>query len=69
MVNTLRKEVKKDMDEVGISGKLVRPDGIEEYWWNGVNYHNVVPEQLIDAELEATSKNNKKVEDKENEKV
>lgn len=57
------------MDEVGISGKLVRPDGIEEYWWNGVNYHNVVPEQLIDAELEATSKNNKKVEDKENEKV
>lgn len=57
------------MDEVGISGKLVRADGIEEYWWNGVNYHNVVPEQLVDAELEATSKNNKKVEDKENEKV
>ena len=50
------------MDEVGISGKLVRADGIEEYWWNGVNYHNVVPEQLVDAELERASKNTEREE-------
>ena len=51
------------MEVVGISGKLIRPDGVVEYWWNGVNYGNVVPEQLIDAEIEAASKNNKKVEE------
>ena len=39
------------MEVVGISGKLVRPDGTEEYWWNGVNYYNVVPEELVDAEI------------------
>jgi len=50
------------MDEVGISGKLVRPDGIEEYWWNGVNYHNVVPEQLVDAELIQVSKDKEREE-------
>lgn len=44
------------MDEVKISGKLIRPDGTMEFWWDGVNYHNVIPEQLIDAEIEAASK-------------
>lgn len=32
-----------------MSGKLIKPDGTEQYWWNGVNYHNVLPEELIDA--------------------
>lgn len=45
------------MDEVGFSGKLIKPDGEVEFWWNGINYHNVVPEQLIDAELKNASKN------------
>ena len=44
------------MDEVKISGKLISPDGTEEFWWNSVNYHNVIPEELIDAELESASK-------------
>lgn len=39
------------MEVVGISGKLIRPDGVVEFWWNGVNYHKVIPEELIDAEL------------------
>ena len=39
------------MEVVGISGKLIRADGTMEFWWNGVNYHNVIPEQLIDAEI------------------
>lgn len=50
-------EVKQDMEEVNISGKLIKPDGVQEFWWNGVNYHNVVPEELVDAELEHASKN------------
>lgn len=45
------------MEVVEISGKLISLDGTEEFWWNGVNYHNVIPEQLIDAELESASKN------------
>lgn len=52
------------MEVVGISGKLVRPDGTEEYWWNGVNYYNVVPEELVDAELERASKNKELVKEK-----
>lgn len=48
------------MEEVGFSGKLIRPDGVEEYWWNGVNYYNVIPEQLVDAEIERASKNKEK---------
>ena len=32
-----------------VSGKLIRPDGKEEYWWQGVNCHNVIPEDLVDA--------------------
>ncbi len=39
------------MDQKEISGKLIRPDGTEQYWWNGVNYLNVIPEELIDAVL------------------
>lgn len=39
------------MDGQEISGKLIRPDGKVEYWWHGVNYHNVLPEELIDAVL------------------
>lgn len=50
------------MEVEGISGKLVKPDGTEEYWWNGVNYHNVMPEPLIDAVLAS-----EKMEDKKNE--
>ena len=45
------------MEVVGISGKLIRPDGVVEYWWNGVNYHNVIPEELLDEELQRASKN------------
>lgn len=41
------------MEVTEISGKLIRPDGTEEYWWNGVNNHNVIPEELIDAVLVA----------------
>lgn len=44
------------MEVVGISGKLIRPDGTIEFWWNGVNYGNVIPEEMIDAELKRASK-------------
>lgn len=44
------------MEVTEISGKLIRPDGTEEYWWQGVNNHNVIPEELIDAVL-ASEKN------------
>lgn len=56
------------MDEVKISGKLIRADGTVEYWWNGVNYQNVIPEQLIDAEMQRASKN-KESEEKQYGKV
>lgn len=39
------------MDVKEISGKMIRPDGTEEYWWEGVNYKNVIPEELFDAVL------------------
>ena len=48
------------MDVVNISGKLIKPDGTIEFWWKGVNYHNVIPEELMDAELEHASKIMKK---------
>lgn len=51
------------MDEKEISGRLISPDGTEQYWWNGVNYINVIPEELIDAVL-AAEKNER--EDKKN---
>lgn len=46
------------MEVTEISGKLIRPDGKVEYWWHGVNYINVLPEELIDAVL-ASEKNKK----------
>lgn len=49
------------MDGQELSGKLIRPDGTEEYWWHGVNYINVLPEELIDAVLALEKK---KAEDK-----
>ena len=55
-----KREVNKDMEVTEISGKLIRPDGTEEYWWQGVNYHNVIPEELIDAVL-AAEKNKKEI--------
>lgn len=55
------KGVKIHMEAESISGKLVKPDGVEQYWWNGVNYHNVLPEQLIDAVLAS-----EKMEDRNN---
>ena len=42
------------MDENSVSGILVRPDETTEYWFNNVNYHNVIPEELIDAVLDAS---------------
>lgn len=42
------------MDENNVSGILVGPDGREECWFNNVNYHNVIPEELIDAVLDAS---------------
>lgn len=36
------------MERTKISGILKKPDGTEEYWWNGVNYHNILPEELMD---------------------
>lgn len=47
------------MDVKDMSGKLEKPDGVEQYWWNGVNYNNVLPEQLIDAVI-ASEKEEKK---------
>lgn len=44
------------MDENNVSGMLVRPDGVNEYWFNNVNYHNVIPEELVDAVLDASEK-------------
>ena len=41
------------MEVTEISGRLIRPDGTEQYWWHGVNYINVLPEELIDAVLAA----------------
>ncbi len=54
------------MDEKEISGKLIRPDGTEEFWWHGVNYINVIPEELIDAVLASEKKER---EDKKNGKT
>lgn len=48
------------MDAKEISGKLIRPDGTVEYWWNGVNYLNVLPEELIDAVLASEKKEARK---------
>lgn len=48
------------MDEQDISGKQIRPDGTEEYWWQGDNYKNVIPEELFDAVL-ASKKTEKKI--------
>lgn len=48
------------------SGRLIKPDGEEEFWWDGVNYHNVIPEEYIDAclasekEKENGGKNNER---------
>lgn len=50
------------MDGQEISGRLIRPDGTEQYWWHGVNYINVLPEELIDAVL--ASEKNKNMEEK-----
>lgn len=44
----------EDMNENHVSGMLIRPDGVNEYWFNNVNYHNVIPEELIDAVLDAS---------------
>ena len=44
------------MNEQDISGKQIRPDGTKEFWWNGVNYHNVIPEELIDAVIASKNK-------------
>ena len=63
----VEKEVKRYMEVVDISGKLIRPDGTIEFWWNGVNYGNVIPEEMIDAELKRASKR-KERKDKENER-
>lgn len=38
------------------SGRLIKPDGVEEFWWDGVNYHNVIPEEYIDAYLASEKK-------------
>lgn len=56
------------MEVVGISGKLISADGTVEQWWNGMNYHTVIPEELIDAELQRASKN-KESEEKSYERV
>lgn len=43
------------MEENEMSGIVTKPDGTTEYWWNGKNFHNVLPEEIIDAELAASS--------------
>lgn len=50
------------------SGRLIKPDGTEEFWWEGVNYHNVIPEEYIDACLASEKMKNKKVEVKRDER-
>ena len=42
----------------GRSGECLTEDGKHEYWWEGVNYHDIVPEHLIDAELAASNLEN-----------
>lgn len=44
------------MDEkvVGRSGEFITEDGNSEFWWNGYNYHNILPEEMIDAEIMAS---------------
>ena len=54
------------MDEQDISGKQIRPDGTEEYWWQGDNYKNVIPEELFDAVL-ASEKQKRRFGGKNNE--
>lgn len=39
-----------------LSGMLVKPDGTCEFWWQGECSGCVVPEELIDAVLEASEK-------------
>lgn len=50
------------------SGRLIKPDGTEEFWWDGVNYHNVIPEEYIDAVIASEKMKNKKVEVKRDER-
>lgn len=52
------------MERTKISGILKKPDGTEEYWWNGVNYHNILPEELMDEFI----KYDKLKEEQKNEK-
>ena len=56
------------MDENSVSGILVRPDEKVEYWFDGVNYHSVIPEELIDAVLDA-SKMKRNMEEINNEEA
>ena len=51
------------MDEKEISGRVIRPDGTEQYWWHGVNYINVLPEELIDAVLASEKKEREEKKD------
>jgi hypothetical protein len=47
------------MDEQkGRSGIFCDAEGKMEYWWNGINYHCVLPEELIEAELSALQQEN-----------
>jgi hypothetical protein len=46
-----RKPRKKRLKKTGI---FKNEDGVEECWWDGKNYHQVIPEELIDYELDKT---------------
>jgi hypothetical protein len=42
------------MSDQKISGMLVKPDKSLEFFWEGQSYGSVVPEEMIDAVLEAS---------------
>jgi len=49
------------MDEkrLGRSGEFVNENGENEFWWDGINYHSIIPEEMIDEVLAASEKKDK----------
>jgi len=41
---------------IGRSGQFIDESGQSEFWWDGINYHSIIPEELIDAVLDASDK-------------
>jgi hypothetical protein len=51
------------MSDQKLSGMLVKPDKSLEFFWEGQSYGSVLPEEMIDAVLEASEIDKKKMEE------